>query len=290
MSNTDICPNAECREPLHFFDEKCELCGESVPSPTQRQLMCVEEKQALDDLYQQAKSKANKAGCEAEFLQLEQVVAESSHAVINFEPLTLASILKNNSIGITNYHMQVESQTRKPFSRKDDIKRTKVDAACFGSFSKKIIFAALSVNNEGLHSYGCCCATIKDVTMGKRATLLWENSFNFVENHNLTVADEEFPIGYRATWCDRQKLVMAKVVDKLITNPNYSEAQQLIMFCEGNRFTDEFVEVHVYGVVIIGAISVITLPDPKKVTGDSEIQLNVVIDLAKNLGKEVRFI
>lgn len=260
MKPEQLCPNPECDNEIHWHDEKCDVCKLQLLPPNQRLVLA--EREALEQSYQLAKAKAERLGCDDRFTEMEQQVAAYSHAVINFDELTLRFLLRGfATAGLSNYQMMIESEMRKPADFENDTERRTVDSALWGSFDKKIRFAALSLNHQGLTSYGCCSATFKDITMDGTATVLIENSYDFARRHEIKTRDCKLPVGYRAVWSQRHKLVMTKMVDKLIEQDDCTDYAELLLFSELDRSTDQFVEVHIYGGLPLKAINVIVVPN-----------------------------
>ena len=211
MSDLEICQNVDCGKPMPLGVDVCPYYHDGKPSPIQRKLLSDDEKQALEQRYQEAKLQAKSNGISDTFEQVEEYIAKNSHAVMNMDPRVLALLLQRETSGINTYYLQVEGQVHQVAGVGDEEKRQAVDGLLFGSRKKHIRFAALSLNHQGLKSYGKCSITLADSVMKNKATLLWENSYDFVERHNITFSDSKVPNGYQAVWEDRHKLAMAKV-------------------------------------------------------------------------------
>lgn len=258
---SETCPNPDCGRAVDWSDEKCGRCKQVLAVPNQRELLVQDEKASLNGHYQQAVEKATQQGHIDSLRQLEAKVKADSHAVINVSPQLLDDFLAGSKTLMSNYVLQVAAKTRKPAKRQDDKTRSGVEGILFGSYAKQIRYAALSLTHQGLTSYGECSITLADVTMEKSATVMIENSFDFIKRHRITPMDA-IPAGMRSTWTDRHLLATTKLVDKLADGQNGFE--QWLLNSEGDRNTDEFVEVHIYGEFGQTAIEVIAIPKLKK--------------------------
>jgi len=105
-----------------------------------------------------------------------------------------------------------------------------------------VTYAALGVERQGLVSYGIVALTLKELAIADRTTLLEENSYTFCLKHA-----GELPKGYRATWRDRASLVLIKIGTSIAMDESSSSSMEgLLLFSEGNRETDRFIEVHIW--------------------------------------------
>jgi hypothetical protein len=108
------------------------------------------------------------------------------------------------------------------------------------------------------------------------ATVMEENSFTFLRVHKVLPGDK-VPPGYRVKWCDRHLLATAKLGGKL--KPSGQNFNELLLSCEGNRQTDDFMEVHIYGEFNNRSIASIATPKVKK----EKAMANRIADNAKRL-------
>jgi len=249
----DECSNNECRAPVPLNVRLCPTCGHDVGYPNVRYATQPAERAALDERYRAARDAAAKRGANATFSGFEEAVRTRSRAVITVGADLLWSLFESDTPLYANYERQVGAALRLPAAPEHDHDRCIVAGALFGSFAPEISYAALSLDGKGLTSYGrrsnrtaLCTIVLGDFAIRSRASLLEENSFSFVTRHRLSVGIP-IPAGYRATWEDRHLLAVAKLADRL--NPGTAEARfsGLLLSTEGDRETDEFVEVYIYG-------------------------------------------
>jgi hypothetical protein len=147
-----------------------------------------------------------------------------------------------------NYDQRVESGERDPAIASDHADREKVGATLFKTYSAHIVYAALSPNERGLASYGPVAVRWEVTTtyVGRRASLLEDNSYTFFNQHGLGALRATVPPGYRATWEDRAALVAAKLAARLTPATGESTLPDLMMHAGNRREDDDFVEIAIY--------------------------------------------
>ena len=102
------------------------------------------------------------------------------------------------------------------------------------------------MDGAGLSSFGPCAIRLREVVVDERATLLEGNSYHFISKHNIRPG-EDIPPGYSAAWRERHKLAVAKLATQISPGTTEQEHSKILLFSEGRRDTDEFIEVHIYG-------------------------------------------
>lgn len=147
--------------------------------PNVREVGCREELDELDRRHRKALDDAAKNNARDRVSAFEAAVASQSWAVINCWPSFLAGFLEDDRALYSSYKLQVDAETRKAASMKDDRQRRGTEGTLFGSYAGDICYAALSLDGVGLASYGSCSTTISGATCEASATLLEENSLYF---------------------------------------------------------------------------------------------------------------
>jgi hypothetical protein len=188
----------------------------------------------------------------------------------------------------SNYYLAAKGEVRAAAEAENDRQRRTVDAMLFGRYGDQIRFAALSLNGIGLKSYGkdglSYGLVLRDVAIANRATLLEENSYTFVKRHNLT-AESVLPLGYRSSWEKRYELAVAKLSDSIWPNTSPSEYASILLYSTGDRATDQFIEVHIFGAFNISSISSVSGASNPKGPGSRAI-VTVVKGLLEKHGKQ----
>lgn len=246
------CPR--CNAHVNWELSVCSECNYNVGVPNQRELLVSEEVDALKSRYQMAKKSALQVYAD----QFESDIKQHSKAVINIATEYLLVFLQNKINLISNYNLQTEAEARLAANMQNDRQRRGTEGFLFGAYAEKIRYAALSLNTNGLISYGECTIILKDATMQHCASVLEENSFTFFEKHlqHIVVEKKGIPCGYRATWSERHLLAVAKLAAKITQTTSFAE---LLLKSDGDRATDEFMEVHIYGALSWQSITAIAL-------------------------------
>ena len=77
-------------------------------------------------------------------------------------------------------------------------------------------------------------------------SLLEENSYHFIEQKRL-VGRIPIPAGHRAVWQDRHCLATAKLACSIDDRTVVTDFPRLLLYSNGNRETERFIEIHIYG-------------------------------------------
>ncbi|HZG54170.1 MAG TPA: hypothetical protein VEZ40_18860 [Pyrinomonadaceae bacterium] len=211
-----------------------------------------EELQALEKRYLEAYETARAGNYLPVFEEFEKTLKQS-HAVINVDVEFLHFFTRNARNLYATYERAVEGQIRKPALLEFDQKRRAVGGTLFGSYAREISYAALSLDGLGPQSYGPYAIKLRDIAIRSRATVLENNSYDFVHKHDLKLGKRP-PLGYVASWDNRHKLAIAKLAGFLTPATREADFPKLLLSSAGNRATDEFIEVLIYGTFDLNAI------------------------------------
>jgi len=256
-----------CESKITWSMDRCQVCRLDLGAPLQRELDDEREKAALRARYAAARTSAEIGGFVDRLNEFEHEVRTKSVATINVSVDMLAQIVESKNALYATYSKLVASEIRLPASRQDDRRRSSIEGLLFGSLASNIRYAALSIGNKGLTSYGECTMILKDVALKPSATVLESNSYKFVGVHKLR-SEDTIPPGYRATWENRHLLATAKLAKIVAAAQPSLTAAEILIFSEGNRETDEFIEIHIWGPFGDQAIEAVALPASEKVSAE----------------------
>lgn len=260
--------------------DRCCVCKADLGPPLRRELLRAEEKDALDKRYAAAWAAASAEGYGTKLKDFEVEVQSNSVATINVWPAFLDQMLSGGAL-YSGYSRLVSSEVRWPGARDDDQARTAVESILFGSLAAEIRYAALSMDGRGLLSYGSCTIVLREMMVAASATLLEDNSYKFVRDRQL-MFDSNIPAGYRATWEDRHKLVVSKLGARIAAAQPPINSAGILLFSEGDRQTDIFVEIHIWGPFDQQSIDWVRIPDPQGAADDQKFYLLKIRDQMKN--------
>ncbi len=244
ISSIDKCP--ECGAQLEDSKRHCPTCKYDAGAPNVRESRSAENIKALYARVSNARERASARGCSNEFNDFESKIKNESGVVVCMPATIARSLLEDPKFIYTNYDQLVNAGARKVARREDDRKRCMVTGLLFGSYAKKIIYGALSLTNEGVPTYGDIYCRLRSVTIKKRTSFLEDNSFMFVDKHQLNVGENQSS-GYCACWEERHALALAKLSDLLKKGQTDTDWQTILIQSDGrNRKNDDFIEAHIY--------------------------------------------
>ncbi len=272
-----------CGSEIPDTEERCLTCGRYAGPPNVRNAERSEEIQALEERYREAYERARTKGCLAVLERFDQAVT-ASFPVVNVDLRFLHFFVTSERTLYTNYEVGVEARSRKPASLYHDLERRGVAGTLFGSYSSGIVYAALSLDGLGPDSFGPYAMRLRDIAVRSRVTVLENNSYHFRKKHKIEPGDQP-PPGYTATWDNRHKLAVAKVVEYITPSTAESDFPRLLLSSTGNRATDEFVEVQIYGTFDLNAVEAVK-GNSKFVSSDDRDLLRMVKAHLKDSGKE----
>lgn len=282
MYGTDVGPDGSCGRcgfRIHWTDDRCPECSTAVPFPNIRLVTTTEELAELDRRYDTAREAARARGAEDKLMEFESAVENTSRSVINVSPVLLVEFLEQKA-QLSNYNLQVAGETRLAASPEDDLVRRITEAALFGVFAHHIRYAALSLDGVGLQSYGSCSVVLSDRKARGAASVLDENSYPFVERHGRSI-----PPGHRSDWQNRGKLAVAKLSERIDPGTTSDSFARILFWSEGDRKTDAFMEVHLYGRIDAQSAEMVVAPKPSEVPRRDREHLMAARDMVEDAKK-----
>jgi hypothetical protein len=220
-----------------------------------------EESEALTERLRNAEISATAAGYQDILIDFGNAVL-ASKAVIARTLAAIQDLLDDAKANYTTYHHQLQAQARVPNEGFDKV-RTQIEAALHPNFHQEIRYAALTLGNKWLHSYGKFAMILRTEMIENRATLFEENPSIFATRHQILI-NQSLPVGYRSTWQDRNKLAQAKCYSKLSAKTERVEYPNILMQDSQVDFGEDYVEVHIYGAFNRHSIERVIGPEPKR--------------------------
>lgn len=264
VGNTLYCP--DCNKAQSQINlTNCENCGHDLGAPNVNIVSTEDEMKALQKRYDDAIEYCGKTGTQSVLKSFEDSFNSNARAIINVNLQTLNSwIVKSGAY--QSYHRAVEEGQRTIANLNNDRKRTIIDSFLYGTYGRDISYATITLNNEGLESYGNCRVILNEDSIKLRSSMLEENSFTFVATHKINLETPDMPVGYRSTWPDKLKIAVAKLHKRLSPANVEKDFTAMVLTNSGNRDYDDFIEVHIYKNLTTFAISSIFIPSPKSNT------------------------
>jgi hypothetical protein len=206
-----VCRN--CSSEISDVQEKCFTCGWYAGPPNVRAAERQEERDALEERYNNAIEYAKADGSEHALRSFDENMRKTC-AVINVDLDFLRYFITNDDAGYSSYEKSVGGETRKPALSRNDRDRRTIGAMLFGGNAEDIRYAALSLDGAGLKSFGPYAIKLREVAISDRATLLEDNSYHFILKRNIKPR-QDIPSGHIATWRERHKLAVAKLAGQI---------------------------------------------------------------------------
>lgn len=258
MSQYFNCP--ECGHKVLLSLERCPTCGRPGFFSNVIAAETPAEHLALTERYEIAKQKMIASGSENTLQSFQDAIAGST-AVMARSLIELHRLVSSDQEVYSTYYKLIDSGIRLPEGRKWDVLRSLTDTALFPNYKEQIRFAALSLTDTGLLSFGDCFITLRTEMIAHRATVFEENSILFMKHHNINLwSAANLPRGFRATWKDRALLCVAKLHGRLLEARD-DEYARILLEQGSTSEEDQFVEVHIWGPMTIRTVSNVTLTE-----------------------------
>jgi len=281
LSQNDIC--SECGASLSSTMRHCPTCRADAGAPNVRCCRTDENLKALAARFDAAQGRADANGCSKEFDALLNIVEQQSGVVVSMPARVARDIVCDPRDIYTNYETLIGTNIRKTSCVNSDQHRCSVAGRLFGSYANEIIYGALSLNGNGLPTYGDVHCRLRSITINKRTSFLETNSYRFVENHTIPFGGS-FLLGYMSCWNHRHRLVLAKLADSLSVGQNQSDWQAILVQSDGkDRKNDDYVEAHIYEGFDRNAIESMVASSEKKIRKEDKLDLNIALSKFKSI-------
>jgi hypothetical protein len=267
-----------CSEKNDINELVCNTCGTTDESTINTRRASLEhEINALEKRYTDAIDRLTTKGLIKESALLEQMVSNNGKAVINTNLIFLWEWVGKKSTDYVSYRRQIIEGLRQKASFENDVRRSVHDDLLFG-FEIDIIYAALSVDETGLSSYGEITVVLKNTPIEKRASGLQSNSYHFIEWAKTQGwdLDDPLPAGFLSLWNSKAKLALAKLEPGVKKGLNTAKIAKMVLNSSSDRASDDFIELHIYGRILVSAIEKIKIPKTLKKATDEKLQLRLL--------------
>lgn len=253
------CPS--CGSPVPASVRDCPACQMDVGFPNVRAAELPQERQALLARLDVARVSAEAGRYN---VVLEDFIAAvlDSRVVLCRSLLLLSRLASADTELFATYYGEVEGGSRFPEDNEWDKLRESVDSALFPNYHRRINFAALTLDSRGASKYGSYAIFLRDDMIHKRTTVFEENPRLFCERHRIALG-QPLPLGYRATWADRNLLAGAKLHSRLTADTERDEYPQILLSSREAPDGDDFVEVHIFGTINRRAFERVVGPKPR---------------------------
>ncbi|MBB3645867.1 hypothetical protein FHX14_002046 [Rhizobium sp. BK619] len=251
----------KCKSVVPSNRKDCPACGRDCGFPNVRLASSSEEVAALEKRVADAQVSAAARQCGAQLASFAESV-EGARAAIARNLHVIDDLIKGDRNHYTSYQAQVHAGARDPEENEWDRVRTQYESALYPNFQNEIIFACLTLSQEGMSGYGGFSIILKDEMIAHRASLFEENPHSFIERHQILM-NKPFPPGYRAIWETKSDLAVAKLHSRIDSNTTIEDHASILQTDQGGTGDGDFIEVHIYGSVNRRAIDKVVGRKPR---------------------------
>lgn len=266
-----------CGNANDITNSHCYSCGtQLLGTINTRRASIKSEVLALEQNYLDAISNINTDGLNDEATELTTEVNNNGKAIINTSIDFIWEWLVKGNGPYESYRRQIIKNSRPRANFANDVQRALHDSLLFGT-NIDIIYSALTIDEKGLSSYGEAAIILTIPPIINRTSALKMNSYLFIEEAVKSgwTIDKPLPPGFMSTWITKDKLCISKLAKKLIKGMKKEEFARLILTSYGDRSTDEFIELYIFGKIVESTLEKIKIPSSAKSSADYKKRLKL---------------
>lgn len=269
------CP--DCKNHIPAAMPQCPHCGRPGYPPNLREASEPHEIDAVVTRYEKALAKAEGRGC-GDVARHFEILAANAQAIIGRSVEEAQRLATSDNEGYAPFWKLLHAGVRFPASPRWDRLRGLADWELFGAARDEMRFAALSSDGSWAKNYGAVALELAEAMIAHRATVFEENSALFFERCRRNGEEPPLVAGYRARWCDRGKLALAKHQEELRDACTDADLHRLLLRSGASSSTDVFVEVHIFGSVTRRTLR-------RVIIDRAQVSEAIVLDLRERLEK-----
>jgi len=250
-----------CGFPVADEKKVCQACGEDNGYPNVRLAQRPDEVQALAKRLHDAEVSTTARKCR-KILEQFGLAVLGSKAVISRSLSVVQDLIESDRRTYTNFQRQIAYGARVAEDNQVDRVRTQFEAALFPNFHQDVLFAMLSLNNDGLVGYGSYALILKENMIAHRASVFEENMLTLSAKQGFLL-HEAIPPGFRAVWEERHTLAKAKLHSEIGPETSEADFAAILVRDRGGPGNSDFIEVHIYGPLNRYTIERVVGPRPR---------------------------
>lgn len=255
---TDTCNFCGAKLPIQA--RTCPMCGQDAGFPNVRLAGSDRERAAVTERLARGQVSADTRNSRVQLDAFGQAVLQS-RAVMNRSLGALHSWVNGANPLFISFHQQVRSQSRGPQDNEWDRQRISAENTISPLFFDSLNIGALCLGAVGMEYYGPYTIFLKENLIAHRSSAFEENPFFFNQRHAV-ISGKDPPPGYRAVWLERDRLAMAKLHPKITSETTPADFPSILLESRGGESDCDFIEVHIYGPLHMGAIEHVAGPKP----------------------------
>lgn len=261
---------AKCKENVPVLEIECPHCGTTFASPPNvRIAQCKVQRDALQVRYDAAVEYVRDNSLDSVRTEFEAKVQAESRAVLSLGYVELRYIVDNERRVFATFYERIEAGLQIPSGGKWDVLRGITEHALYQHQKKHVRFAALSLDEFGVHNYGDCHVTLKTSMIEDRTSTFEDNNVVFTVYTQGTVMKDaiNLPAGHISDWDNRHLLAVAKLTPSLASCVAKGSDFSGFLIDQGATTADDrFIELHIWGKMSVKTIENVVVIQ-KKVGG-----------------------
>jgi hypothetical protein len=266
---------------------QCPDCGEFVGFPNVRYASASREITALDGRVASVYRELEASGQAELGREFETTVNSGSKAALCRTLHAMLLMTASEEDFCVPYYKLIEVGMRKAHSDALSRLRPIVDETYFPGYYRNIRFAALTIDDRGLQSYGPCTVILRSDLIAKRSSVFDGNTLIRLLQENPPLSKlTALPPGHRAPWAWRGKLALSALGGELTSSSTPESFPHMLLKTSANTADDEFIEVHIWGPITPRAVESVELPSSG--TRADQLMVRAIREKLADLGINVR--
>lgn len=278
------CP--DCKSKNDRNRKNCKGCGVSLGFPNVNILSDPYFQEELTKNYDQIVKDCNCNAITPDIIkEFEQIIINDSNAVLNINSKLLFQLV-NYKEDYLPYQRAVREGKREIAEFENDRKRCFIESAFYGIIGGELNYAALSLDDNGLLSYGNISVILHCHLIKNRTTVFIKNTFKLFDElvANGWKISEPIPSGYSGTWNERGAIATIKH-GKDLSAIKKVDYVKLILKSTSDKDKDEFIELHIFNPITLDTFKRVKVHSTPK-NKFEENQLLLVEEILKKMNIE----
>ena len=265
----------------------CAACGVSLGPINVNIFADLYFKNGLEKRYNAVVAEVVSADNQAKVLEFEREIASNARAVINMDARFLFKVV-NEDEAYLSYQRAVEEGKRVIMNFESDLRRCVVETSFYGFTGRNLVYAALTLDDAGVRSYGDVSVVLVTGQVELRTTVFEKNTYPLYDE--LTEggwrAGTIMPAGYGGTWEDRSRMAVIKHGLEISNSKNPPKFSAVLLASNGKHRNDEFIELHIFNKVTKVNFAKVTF-HKKPAGGFDDVQFQIFKQKLENQSTEI---
>lgn len=278
------CKVEDCQTPNLRHARTCVGCGESLGPVNVNIVSDIYFQEGLKKRYAAVLEEVSKRDKLAEVQQLEEAVEQKGQAVINMRLEVLFKVVNENEAYLS-YQRGVEQGKVHARAFNEEISQCVIEGVLYGVSGKDVVYAALSLDDNGVNFYGDVSVVLKTQQIARRTTVFEKDTFPLYNEliESGWKPNKIIPSGHCGTWTERAVVVLIKHSIAVAEMKSLPDFARLILKSDDKDYYDDFIELHIWGNITKLNIEKVTLHKKASINRYNKLQFR---NLQNNLQKQ----